>query len=521
MMKRLLILLSVFAFFSCKSPQIYKAFADSQKMYYTQSWEKLDNYPLKRGRTDDLFFFNPDRGFVINSQGILLLTENGGESWEQKFSVPGSFFRCITFKDSLNGWVGTLGMGDEHLSSTDSFIMYGTKDGGETWTPTEIEGPYPEGLCGLQTVSDKVIVGCGMVRGPSYFIKSVDGGETWQSYDLNHLAGSLIAPHFFDESHGILLGGSTTDKIECRSLVLETFDGGVTWDTAYISKQKGEYCWKASFPTRTKGFISIQRNVDDGNFYCLQTNDGGKTWFENIYETEDYYVQGVGFLNENMGWLGGSVKWTMETRDGGQSWRRVKDIGRGFNKFQFFGDSIAYGTGFGVYKLENPKPMPFGKKRTFHESGKIKSEIEYADGQKNGSATYFHESGKIKSKGIYQKNVRHGKWQFFNKTGTLVKTENFQNGAVKIKKKELQKFAGSYQVRENAFRQITVENGQLYSKHSQSETKHLLVPVGKYEFVFNDLNDYFLKFKTNENGAIDRHLMSASGRESTAMKVVD
>lgn len=518
-MKQLTILLTFFAFFSCKSPQIYKAFSDSQKMYYTQSWEKLDNYPLKRGRTDDLFFFNPDRGFVINSQGLLLLTEDGGDSWEQKFSVPGSFFRCITFKDSLNGWVGTLGMGDEHLSSTDSFIMYGTQDGGETWTPTEIEGPYPEGLCGLQTVSEKVIVGCGMVRGPSYFIKSVDGGLTWQSYDLNHLAGSLIAPHFFDESHGFLLGGSTTDKIECRSLVLETFDGGITWDTAYLSKQKGEYCWKASFPTREKGFISIQRNVDDGDFYCLQTNDGGKTWIENIYETEDYYVQGVGFINENMGWLGGSVNWTMETRDGGQSWRRVKDIGRGFNKFQFFGDTLAYGTGFGVFKLENPSDMPFGKKRTFHESGVLKSQIEYVDGQKNGMATYFHESGKAKSKGTYVKNVKHGKWQFFDETGQRKETLKFSNGAIRMSKKELYKFEGKFEVREDVFRQIFVENDRLCSMHSQSKKKLTLVPFGKYEFAFEELNGYTLSFKTNENNEIDRHVFSASGRESTAIKV--
>ena len=74
---------------------------------------------------------------------------------------------------------------------------------------------------------------------------------------------------------------------------METFDGGVTWDTIYLSEQKGEYCWKISFPSEQQGFISIQRNVKDGRFYYLHTTDGGKTWKEKEYVDEYYYVQGV------------------------------------------------------------------------------------------------------------------------------------------------------------------------------------------------------------------------------------
>ena len=134
------------------------------------------------------------------------------------------------------------------------------------------------------------------------------------------------------------LGGTATDKMQCQSLVLETFDGRSTWDTIYVSRQKGKYCWKVVFPTKMNGFISIQRNAREGQVYVLQTKDGGKTWFENQYSDKYDYVQGIGFVNKKTGWMGGSNKWTMETRDGGESWRPMIDIGRGFNKFQFFGD---------------------------------------------------------------------------------------------------------------------------------------------------------------------------------------
>ena len=508
-------LFSLSFLFSCRTivPEVFKM---QQELYVSRQWKQLDAYPMKRGRTDDLHFFNPQRGFVINSVGKLFLTEDGGETWELKLeSDQQSFFRCITFKDSLNGWLGTLGPGDNLLRSDDPVIMYETKDGGETWKPTEIEGPAPGGLCGLQTISENVIVGCGRVRGPSFFMKSENGGETWKSYDLNHLAGSLIAPYFYDENHGLLIGGTTTDKIECRSLILETFDGGMTWDTIYVSKQKGEYCWKVSFPTENRGFISIQRNLEDGYSYCLQTEDGGKTWFENVYTDEYYYVQGVGFLDENVGWLGGSSGFTMETRDGGNSWKKVTDVGRGFNKFQFFGDTLGYGTGFGVFKLERPRSLPNGIQKDFHENGKIKSLISYKNGLKDGSAKFYDEKGQLLSKGNFKKNLRTGTWDFYENSKKKIK---YKNGVAQISKKTYHDFKGDYQVSEGVKRIITLENGKLFSKLSTSDRKFQIYPISDREFIYEDEPGIQVTFVKNEAGKVTHHIMKNGRRESTATK---
>ena len=93
--------------FSCKTTSSITR--RQQSLRFTQNWEKLNGYPLKHGRTDDLYFFNPDRGFAINSQGYLLLTEDGGGNWETKFRKERTFFRCLTFKDSLTGFLGNAG----------------------------------------------------------------------------------------------------------------------------------------------------------------------------------------------------------------------------------------------------------------------------------------------------------------------------------------------------------------------------------------------------------------------------
>ncbi|MEM6963826.1 MAG: hypothetical protein AAF573_03605, partial [Bacteroidota bacterium] len=358
---------------SC-TPKITAPLQKIQDQEYAVGWKKLESYPIKRGRTDDLHFFDEKTGFVINSGGYLVYTEDGGESWEVMLENKGTFFRCITFKNRQEGWLGTIGTDDPYLRSRDTTALYETKDGGKNWTPVQFIGPNPKGLCGLQKVTDDFIVGVGRVRGPSYFIKTNDGGKNWYSYDLNHIARSLIAVYFFDESHGLIIGGSTRDKDNSRSMVLETLDGGTTWDTVYISEQIGEYPWKFAFPTRDRGYISIQRNVRSGDFYHLQTTDGGKNWKEVIHSPNGYYyVQGIGFINERKGWIGGSNTFTYETSDGGKTWKKLREIGNGFNNFQFFNDSIAYGVGFGVFKNDNVNGNTSNIKRSFYRSGHLKS----------------------------------------------------------------------------------------------------------------------------------------------------
>lgn len=513
-----LLLLVATIFIAC-TPKLNPTFKEQQSLHFSSEWQKLEGYPLRYGRTDDLHFFNPEKGFTINSQGHVVKTNDGGVNWEKVFRRKGTFFRCLTFKDSLNGWVGTLGPGDKYLRSADSITLYETHDGGASWEPTFFDGPYPKGLCGLQTVSDNMIVGCGRVRGPSYFIKSEDGGETWKSYDYNHLAGSLIAPYFYDEKHGLLIGGTTQDKIECRSLVLETFDGGATWDTLYVSKQKGEYCWKVSFPTEKRGFISVQRNVKDGRFYVLQTEDGGKTWFENEYREDYYYVQGVGFINENVGWLGGTARRTMETRDGGKTWKEMADAGSGFNKFQFFGDTIGYGVGFGVFKIDNVKSHRNGVVTKYHENGERASELNYKNGRLDGPALYFYENGQLKSKGDYSKNLRVGKWQFIDRN-TKQHSIKFKNGRAKVKNKTLESYAGKYEIEPGVYREITFEKGQLFSKRSDSTKSYELYPIGLFEFVFEGLWETRLVFNLDGNGTVKSHSYSNRGRDwETAPKV--
>lgn len=512
-----LFVLYLFLFNAC-SQKIPSPLQSLQQLQYTNSWQKLSSYPLTDGRTDDLHFFDPQTGFVINSSGYLVFTADGGETWEIKHENRGTFFRCLTFKNRREGWLGTIGTDDPYLYSKDTIALYETRDSGNTWQPVPFIGPTPKGLCGLQKVTDQFIVGCGRVRGPSYFIKTNDGGENWYSYDLNHLAGSLIAPYFFDESHGFLIGGTTNDKENSRSLVLETFDGGSSWDTAYISQQKGEYCWKFSFPTPDTGFISIQRNVRNGRFYHLATTDGGRTWTEKEHSSGHYYVQGIGFVNAQMGWIGGSNNYTFETRDGGINWSKVADIGQGFNNFIFFGDSLAYGVGYGVFKSENIYSSLDQPLQYYHKNGQLKERSFLENGRKSGKTNTYYATGALESTGEYKENLKQGRWKYFDENGGRVAKVTMKNGLAKVAKKQLQSYLGKYQTSDGTIRTIFLEDGQLYSQRG-SGSKLALYPETPTRFFYGFDTDVTIEFFVDKNGKVTHSESRQNGRRSRAVRV--
>jgi len=495
-------------------PKLAIPLQEMQAKQYATGWRKIDAYPIPNGRSDDLHFFNKNKGFIINSNGYLSYTEDGGDSWEIRHENLGTFFRCIRFKNEKEGWLGTIGTDDVHLPSQDSIALYETSDSGFTWTPVSFVGPTPKGLCGLQVVNDKFVVGCGRVRGPSYFIKTEDGGDTWYSYNMDHLAGSLIAAYFFDEQHGLLLGGTTRDKKNCRSLVLKTRDGGMNWDTVYLSKQVGEYPWKFEFTSDKKGFISVQRNIKTGKFYHLQTENGGDSWREVIHSPDYYYVQGIGFIDEQIGWMGGSRGQTYETRDGGQSWNKLSGIGSGFNNFQFF-KPLAYGVGFGVYKSDDVMKSDRAPQRIFYNNDTLKLEAKMQDGRRNGLARYFHPNGKLEAEGHFKNNLKTGRWNYYGTEGQLLTSVRTRNGTARVSKKQLQKYIGSYRTEYGDFRNITLTDGILYTQRDGGD-KLPVFPETSHRFFYAFNTDIIIEFI--ENDIITHARIRQNGEWTTAVR---
>lgn len=319
--------------------------------YPQASWSAITGAP-SGPRHDDITFINKRVGWAVNGSGQIWRTINGGDNWVKLYDNSKIYFRSIGFADSLHGWVGNLGT-EEFGGQTDTNILFSTTNGGLNWTPVNnFIGPKPRGICGLQVIDAQNIVAAGRVRGPNHFIRSTDGGISWMVSDVGHIFKSLIDVHFFTPDSGFLIGGDGAPNDSSRGIIAFTSDGGFSWETKIVTSRKGEWCWKIDFPTRKTGYVSLQRNRASAvNF--LKTTDGGMTWTEKPLSTFHYYVQGIGFANENLGWVGGNTTYPCyETTDGGETWHAA-GFGARVNRFWMIDDSTGYAGGSTIYRYSS------------------------------------------------------------------------------------------------------------------------------------------------------------------------
>ena len=326
-----------------------------------KGWKKLNTsrYP---GKQDDITFINENEGWYVNGYGSIYHTKNGGETWEKQLEKKGTFFRCIAFVDSLTGFAGTVGT-DYFPNVTDTIPLYGTTDGGKTWNPVSYSGPYVKGLCAMDIVKEQYInhgkidykihiYGVGRVGSPANMMVSHDGGLTWTSNSMNKDCKMLFDIKMFDKNNGIVCAASDEDMEKSNALILKTSDGGKTWKKVYQSNRPFEGTWKASFPTKDVGYVTIQSYNPDPNVKqqrIAKTTDGGNTWNEiNLVEDAGAREFGIGFIDENHGFVG-TMNSGYETKDGGLTWTPI-NLGMACNKIRIYRDPNGkiYGYAIGV-----------------------------------------------------------------------------------------------------------------------------------------------------------------------------
>ncbi|MBV8658578.1 MAG: hypothetical protein JO142_12205 [Burkholderiales bacterium] len=338
------------------------------------TWHKLDTEPYK-GKQDDVFFVDRKVGFYVNGKGNIFRSDDGGDSWRKVLSQPGTYFRAIGMLDAQHGFAGNIGT-EYFPGVTDEKPLYETSDGGQHWSAVaNLPGEKVRGICAIDVLKthyinagkldDRVIVhAAGRVGGPAFLLRSLDGGKTWANIDMNKEVAAIVDVKFFDEMNGVAFAGSDADIERSHALIVATHDGGKSWKKVYESSRLFEMTWKGYFPSRKIGFATVQNydeNTENKQRYVVKTTDGGETWQE-LPLVSDHGVNefGVGFLDEQTGWVGTS-KGGFETRDGGAHWQAV-ELGRYVNKFRFVrdqDDTVAYAIGADVYRWSvSPPPSP-------------------------------------------------------------------------------------------------------------------------------------------------------------------
>ena len=323
------------------------------KLYsQTYQWNPLPNSPIPDSasqRFEDISFVNPNTGWIAMYSGIIYKTTNAGNNWTNVLTssaFPFGKFRSLGFFNSQFGLLGTLNPVNP---------LYRTTNGGQNWSAVgNIPNPIPYGICGMSVVDSNTAYAVGRYAAPANVIKTTNKGASWTSIIMDqNLVRSLVDCYFWSADSGIVVGGHNNSSYSNGyAVVLITYNGGATWQRVFISNRSGEWCWKISFVSRQIGYISIERHT--GFSYFLKTTNGGQNWTEKPFR--EYDQEGIGFVNENTGWIGGWTGPTYETTNGGNNWYQVA-WGTYVNRFRFINDTLAYAVGDRVYKY-SPEVIP-------------------------------------------------------------------------------------------------------------------------------------------------------------------
>jgi photosystem II stability/assembly factor-like uncharacterized protein len=327
-----------------------------------QPWKKIYTTEKYPGKQDDITFVDENTGWYVNGFGNIYHTEDGGNTWQNQLQKKGTFFRCIAFLDKNLGFAGTVGT-DYFPNVTDTIPLYGTKDGGKTWSPVAYIGPYVKGLCALDIVKEQYInhgeiaykthiYGVGRVGSPANSLISHDGGETWVSKSMNNDAKMLFDIKMLNKNEGFAAAASDEDTENSNAVILRTTDGAKTWQKVFQSTRPFETTWKIAFPTKDVGYVTIQSYNPDTlvtQQHIAKTTDGGKTWQEiNLVKDNTAREFGIAFMDAKHGFVG-TMNSGFETKDGGQTWEKI-NLGRACNKIRLYkrGDGSFYGYSIGV-----------------------------------------------------------------------------------------------------------------------------------------------------------------------------
>ncbi len=308
-------------------------------------WTVLTNSPLQSGRYEDISFISANQGWAVSGTSTLILTINGGESWDvlQAPAPYNVYFRCLSMVSPTKAFIGTL-------NSTTPLIV--TSNSGKSFSAVSISGKKPSKICGLFRVNQN-IYGVGGYDGNATMIKSTNGGDTWTGYDMTPYAVSLVDVFFFNDTLGFSIGSADGSAYNSgKSVVLRTTDGGTTWESVYKSARLKEWGWKLFFISDSIGFVSLERRTQNpGGVFYLKTTDRGTSWNEN-YFVQDYDVEGIGFANSAVGWIGGWSGPTYQTVDSGKTWNlfSMSNQMQNLNRIRRVNDTLMYGAGTQIFR---------------------------------------------------------------------------------------------------------------------------------------------------------------------------
>ena len=334
------------------------------------SWQVLPDTGLtfNAARFEDVYFTDSTTGFAVNLRGYIYKTIDAGRNWSAKLKLTNPLptsLRSIEFLDDRQ--TGIAGCVDSPAR------VYRTSDGGNSWT--DIAGSLPDtvlhnkgAICGISHWNNTFYAVGSWASKQAKLYKSTDKGLTWTCYYPDtSLISCAVDVCFTSRDTGFItggysaLGGFTFNSN--KSVVIKTTDGGLTWTRVFSDISIGGRIWKIQALSPRLLVGAIEPYYSD-TVAMIKSTDGGNSWTiigtgrsVKMGAPGGHQTQGIGFINEQHGWLGGYYAGIFETRDGGQTWDTLK-FGNNLNRFFVLDSSHVFAGGSEMYFYGGQLPQP-------------------------------------------------------------------------------------------------------------------------------------------------------------------
>jgi photosystem II stability/assembly factor-like uncharacterized protein len=284
-------------------------------------------------RIDD-FHLKPDgTGFLAaNGRRVVLRTFDAGLTYDTVLNLRDTtqaYLRSIRILGDSLVFLGTL-----NANAT----LFRSKNGGQSWENLSARLPASvTAICGMSVVGNSHLYLTGRYFGDAYFLSSTDSGESWQFTDMRAHASNLIDVHFFDTQRGYLIGRAP--HADSGAIILETLDGGSSWQNVWQSNVPGDRGWKFFMRDNQHFYVSIENAQQVPNRYAYSNNNGLSWRTDTITGFSLPMLQSVSFINADTGFAGGHFSGHLFTYNGGATWQ-FSPLYNGFNRAQMMGDRL-------------------------------------------------------------------------------------------------------------------------------------------------------------------------------------
>lgn len=270
---------------------LWSCTGDMEVLYPTElnfEWQLISKNNADQ-YVNEIVFVDSEKGWMIGNEGTILMTNNGGYSWQTQESYTTKKLRAISFINRDEGWITGL----------NNTLLY-TSNGGKKWQQINIHNDTTKHNTDIYFIDEQK--GWLLTNHGDVF-KTNDGGNTWEKlFEFPNFGWSKI--RFKDSSFGYAMQFY-------GNKLMTTEDGGISWKEYKLSiagAKLGIMVRDIYFVDRFTGYYIYSwasGGIMEMATPVMKTEDGGYKW---VFQDSvmNPYLRIIHFFDKENGLLAGS-----------------------------------------------------------------------------------------------------------------------------------------------------------------------------------------------------------------------